>query len=118
MASLPPSLQSIVVANSTIYKVPLTDKAIRIVELHPGSGDTDIVCSLVVVDIALSGAFHALSYCWGKEQADRHILCNGQPFQVTRNLYAALQRLRLTSEVLYLWIDAVPFNPGKYSEQS
>jgi hypothetical protein len=75
--------------------------------LYPGSRDEDIICSFFVVDIDHVESFQALSYCWGRELAERNIFCNEKPFRVTRNLYTALTELRLVSEVRYMWIDAV-----------
>lgn len=107
MAALPLPLQLIVAANSAVYETILTGRSTRIMKLHPGLGDEDITCSLVVVDLDHVEPFHALSYCWGKEPADSVMYCNGHRFRVTLNLYSALKQLRLVSEVRYMWIDAV-----------
>lgn len=107
MTDLPSQLQSIITANNAIYQTLLTEKSIRIMKLHPGLRDEAISCSFVVVDLDHVESFHALSYCWGNELADKAIFCNKRQFRVTRNLYAALEQLRPESEVLYMWIDAV-----------
>lgn len=60
-----------------------------------------------MVDIEKAESFQALSYCWGTECADEPIFCNGKLFTPTRNLRAALKRLRLLSEIRYMWVDAV-----------
>ena len=107
MAALSSHLQSIVTANSAIYQVSLMENSIRIVQLHPGLVDEPISCSFAVVDLGEAESFQALSYCWGNELADRPIFCNGQPFSPTRNLYEALEQLRLVSGVRYMRIDSV-----------
>jgi hypothetical protein len=105
--ALPSRLQSIVISNSAIYQAPLTENSIRIVQLDPGHADEPISCSFGVVDLETVESFQALSYCWGSEPADGPIFCNGQPFSPTKNLYAALNQLRLISGARYMWIDAV-----------
>lgn len=107
MVFLPSNLQSIVTTNSTTYGAPLTANSIRVLQLYPGDGDDPISCSVTVVDLAKAGPFEALSYCWGTMVSDRPILCNGEQFSPTENLYAALKELRLVSSVRYMWIDAV-----------
>jgi hypothetical protein len=73
MAALPSHLQSIVTANSSVYGDPLAKGSIRIMELLPGFEDEDIICNLVVTTLGHVRSFHALSYCWGKESADRAV---------------------------------------------
>jgi Heterokaryon incompatibility protein (HET) len=107
MTTLPSDLQTIVAANSAIYQAPLTEKLVRIVQLHPGIENEPISCSFAVVDLAQAGSFEALSYCWGSEAAEKPIFCNGKPFKPTKNLFAALKQLRSASRLRYIWIDAV-----------
>lgn len=107
MTLLPSALQSIVTGNSALYRAPLTQDSIRILQLHPGLENETISCSFAVVDLAEAGDFDALSYCWGSVAADRQIICNGQSFHPTKNLYAALHQLRSASRVRYMWVDAV-----------
>lgn len=107
MAALPAQLQSGIVANSTVYKSLPTTKSIRIVKLDPGIGDDIISCSFIIANLEDVIPFDALSYCWGKERAERAILCEDQKFRITKNLYGALTQLRLVSEARYMWIDAV-----------
>ena len=107
MASVPTQLHSIITDNSNLYDTLPTSTSIRIMKLYPGVWDENLLCSFVVVDFEKSESFHALSYCWGKEPAAEVIFCNGHRFRVTKNLFMALQHLRLASKVRYMWVDAV-----------
>lgn len=107
MTTLPSALHSIVSANSAVYHGPLTRDSIRLVELHPGAEGDTIVCTFAVVDLALAKPFEALSYCWGNIGSEHHIICNGQVFRPTENLYLALKAMRLTNSIRHMWIDAV-----------
>ncbi|KAH7381934.1 heterokaryon incompatibility protein-domain-containing protein [Cadophora sp. MPI-SDFR-AT-0126] len=118
MTTLPSHLQSIVTANSAIYEAPVTENSIRIVHLLPGHVDEPISCTFDIMDLEKVESFQALSYCWGSEHAHRPLFCNGQPFTPTRNLYAALKQLRLTSGVRYMWIDAICINQDSITERN
>jgi len=62
--------------------------------------------------------YEAISYCWGKSPDRRWIFCNDSLLEVTENLSAALNRLRLPSESRYLWADAVCINQSDLEEKS
>jgi hypothetical protein len=108
MVTLPSTLESLVAANRTTYQSTLKDNTIRIVELHPAPGDDPVVCLLAIAELKDSdGTFEALSYCWGKEPANDSIICDGSPFQPTKNLHEALVQMRHSAESRFMWIDAV-----------
>jgi hypothetical protein len=105
------------------YK-PLQDatQEIRLLQLHSRRrnvpGDDTIRCSLAHTSLGDVGYFEALSYTWGDTTNQKMIQVNGQPFQVTNNLYIALQHLRRDNEARCMWIDAVCINQDDLGERS
>lgn len=93
---------------------------IRLLQIRPSLRFKDpIFCSLRVVsfdDVSLP-KYVALSYCWGKGQADQPIYCNGFTIRVTSDLLNALQSLRKLSR-RYLWIDQICINQTDLDERS
>ncbi|KAG0646397.1 Heterokaryon incompatibility protein [Hyphodiscus hymeniophilus] len=53
--------------------------------------------------------YEALSYAWGNASVTETILVNGNEWQATRNLVAALRQLR-SQEPRTLWVDAICIN--------
>jgi hypothetical protein len=80
---------------------------IRLLELHPGSQESPISCTLRVVELLDAPAYDAISYVWGDLANKRDITCNGKPLAVTANLFSALRRVRQTSCATQLWADGV-----------
>ncbi len=81
------------------------------------------------MDIAPSGSdagssnhgaveYEALSYSWGDPSPAFTIQCDGKPLPVARNLFFALQQLRLENETRKLWIDAICINQQDLRERS
>lgn len=67
------------------------------------------------------GDYIALSYTWGDENDRKEIIVNGQPMMVTRNLEAALRRLRKKMPIkqgMKVWIDAICTNQGSKPEKN
>ena len=106
---------------------PIPDSSsIRILILHPGSGEDDLEISLncttpTVID------YEALSYVWNNPYAQTFIGTNhcyvsiretDQRMKVEPNLYLALRRLRRPSEPRLLWIDALCINQDDTEEKS
>jgi hypothetical protein len=95
---------------------------IRLVFLNAGQRKDEITASLMVTSLRWAPEywtpeFEALSYVWGDPLITRPIKLNGQPFQVTENLEAALRRLRHTDRVRIMWIDAICINQRDPREQ-
>jgi len=103
---------------------PLRDTSdeIRLLQLHSKQrnalGDDTIGCSLARTSLSDVGSFEALSYTWGDARNRKTIQVNGRQFQVTHNLYVALQHLRRDNEVRCLWIDAICINQDDLGERS
>jgi hypothetical protein len=83
---------------------------IRLLSLLPS--EDDICCIIEKADPNSAAAqYEALSYCWGSNKQSKHtIWINSHPFEVSRNLYAALTQLRKPTSTRKLWIDAICIN--------
>ncbi|KAF2854511.1 HET-domain-containing protein [Plenodomus tracheiphilus IPT5] len=88
-------------------KLDLVDRTIRLVHLLPGRYADAIACELVTANLNDQPEYYALSYAWGDRTNPQQILLNGASHNITRNLEAALRRLRHTSDVLVFWIDMI-----------
>lgn len=102
-----------VMTSTTIRYVPVvhTDE-IRLLILHSGLPSSPIRCSLIHVRLkaVTTPVYDALSYAWGTEHDTNAISMNGAGHMVRKNLYLALQNLRLPNDVRVLWIDALCIN--------
>lgn len=75
-----------------------------------------IQCELEEHAIGNAPPYHALSYCWGTEDAKVTILCNDSELLLTPSLASALSRLRLRG-CQYVWIDALCINQKDKAER-
>ncbi|KAM6478082.1 HET-domain-containing protein [Trichoderma sp. SZMC 28011] len=92
---------------------------IRVLILHPGKKGSPIECTLEHRRLGSSKAqFDALSYVWGNPAVAGEIVCNNRRRSVGKNLYDALERLRLPDEERVLWIDALCINQADNQEKT
>jgi hypothetical protein len=92
--------------------------SIRMLTLEPGYGHYDeLLCHLSTHFLEECPAYEALSYCWGDPGNPLSIICNDSTLPVGRNLYSALQHLRLGNEPRMLWIDAICINQDDLEER-
>ncbi|KAH6989829.1 heterokaryon incompatibility protein-domain-containing protein, partial [Ilyonectria sp. MPI-CAGE-AT-0026] len=89
-----------------------TANHIRLITIHPGRFDDDIVVSLDPITLTQDTPSHyeALSYVWDKEQNPRPIYVGKHErsaISVTRNLTIALDHLRYPDKPRVMWIDAL-----------
>lgn len=91
---------------------------IRLLHLHPGTGNTPITGDLQTVELASAPPFEALSYCWGPPEPKYSICIEGATLSVTENLKLALFRLRHADRVRALWIDGICINQQDDVEKS
>ncbi|KAH8725013.1 heterokaryon incompatibility protein-domain-containing protein, partial [Phaeosphaeriaceae sp. PMI808] len=105
--------------NGYKYEPLLDGKAIRLLNLYPGSIDETIRCSLTVTEID-SGylQYEAISYAWGSPVRSRSIVCNSQALKITESLFTALQRFRFDHHVRALWADAICIDQENTAERS
>jgi len=66
---------------------------------------------------AKSVSYEALSYTWGSASNARQILVNGRRFEITKNLWFALQFLQRDSSSRTLWIDSICINQTDNDEK-
>lgn len=92
-------------------------KPIRLLELLPDCTTATVHCRLIHAFLIDKPVYEALSYCWGDESNQVTIQCDTGAITVTRNLYAALVRLRKEHEIRTLWVDAICINQKGGSER-
>ncbi|ERF76069.1 hypothetical protein EPUS_01402 [Endocarpon pusillum Z07020] len=110
-----------------------TSTSIRLLRIDEVYDQTMIIsCTLQSVDLADSPRYRTLSYTWGpatrsarlKDQAlsekyqDQQIICNDQPFFITRNLRDALWQIRQSGYSDWLWVDAICINQLEAEERA
>ena len=99
-----------------IYKA-LKDDEIRVINLHKGSPNDPIVCTLFTKPLSNPGHYDALSYVWGPWNNPDSISLNGKRFYITGNLADALKRLRRSNSDRLLWADALCINQTNNTER-
>ena len=92
---------------------------IRLLQILPGAGDAQIFCHVFQYTLRTEkacGLYEAVSYVWG-DSADPHQIRvrNAEDeyyrtLSVTKNLFAALLRLRDADLPRTLWVDAICIN--------
>ncbi|CZR57788.1 related to heterokaryon incompatibility protein het-6 [Phialocephala subalpina] len=106
----------------SLYLTPLNPhlKEIRILHLQPLTSGPSIRCSTSTVSLLSqpSPSYEALSYVWGDASIQQEIQFDGAPFPVTRNLFTALQHLRLPDQERRLWVDALCINQKDIKERN
>jgi hypothetical protein len=89
---------------------------IRLLRLEPGTGSTQVKCSLFHARLGESPTYDALSYMWnidtGQRNSKTSMLAIDGPrtLEVRENLGNALRHLRLKDKVRVLWVDAICIN--------
>lgn len=106
-------------SKSSLYATLPSARSIRLLQLHPGADEERVSCSLEVVEDFLSPPrYQALSYCWGDKNDLTELSCNGETSAVTKNLYAALHRLRQREHAKLVWVDALCINQDDIPERN
>lgn len=96
---------------------------IRLVLLHAGSYWDELICDIVVVNLADRPVYEALSYTWADSSGDASLssklACLDHIIPITNNCDAALRRLRpQNGKRRRLWIDAISINQFDATEKS
>ncbi|KAK4212605.1 heterokaryon incompatibility protein-domain-containing protein [Rhypophila decipiens] len=101
----------------------LEPQQIRVLKLEPSTRhDSIITCSLAAISFSDSAdaipQYEALSYVWGDLTEQKEMLLDGQPKEITTNLWTALKYLRQPDVCRTLWIDAVCINQSDMQERN
>jgi hypothetical protein len=102
-----------------LYKPLDSPNAMRIVQLKRGSADKRIKCNLVHMDRADGSIpYEALSYEWGQpSNEDPFIAVDTHLVQIRKNLFDALQHIRLEAKDRYIWIDSLSIDQSNLKER-
>jgi hypothetical protein len=97
-----------VTSRGKLYKKLPSRDWIRILVVEPGKNQDRIICRLQLCSIRQGYPdYEALSYVWGSSKERIGITCNSKDIKVTRNLWEALQRVRLADRPRFIWADAI-----------
>jgi hypothetical protein len=93
-------------------------REIRVLNILPDRWSAGIRCDLEIVSLDEEPAYTALSYVWGNPNDTVPIVVQGSSFQATKNLVAAMRRLRSSNDPLTVWIDAICIDQKNLDEKS
>ncbi|KIW03347.1 uncharacterized protein PV09_05556 [Verruconis gallopava] len=99
-------------------KLAKEDSEIRLLHLHAGSWQDQLSSHLEHVQLSQNTRYEALSYVWGDLNSVCTILLDDCEFEITKNLGAALRRLRKENEERVLWVDQLCINQVDEVEKS
>lgn len=93
---------------------------IRLLDIHPGAWDDEIVCSMRVVSLNHRPIYRALSYVWGDEHPKDVVRIEDEELLVSPNLHAALRRMRYhgLDLVTSIFADALCINQSDMTERN
>ncbi|KAL6154977.1 hypothetical protein ACJQWK_00882 [Exserohilum turcicum] len=106
--------------DSSLYQpLDTTRDEFRLLRIEPSHDfDNIISCQLFTVSRADKPSYCTLSYEWGDKTVTKPMLANGIIVQVTRNLEAALRRIRQSNPKVVIWVDAVCINQHDIVERN
>lgn len=99
-------------------KLDLHLRQIRLVTILPGRYIDVVTCELMTAYLDNLPEYECLSYTWGDRTDPRQIILNGVSFDVTRNLEAALRRLRHPIKSRLFWIDMICIDQKNVEERT
>lgn len=102
----------------TYKELSIPRNELRLLSLKPGLFDDELQCTLRNVSLDENPEYHALSYTWGDPANTKPVFIDGCIFQITVNLYDALQHFRDPIDVRTFWIDALCINQNDLLERS
>lgn len=110
--------KDIALQNAKIYQSLQFEREIRLISLKPSRRQLDeIECETFHAKWDKS-SYEALSYAWGDSRLQCAIRVDNQRFMITKNLFAAMKRLRDRSVPRTLWIDGICINQTNDEERN
>ncbi|KAH8597552.1 heterokaryon incompatibility protein-domain-containing protein [Bisporella sp. PMI_857] len=100
-----------------IYSDLPLGRHIRLLYLAPGTEGEPVIANLSVFALAHSPPYEALSYVWGHSGDHEPIEVNSNTIHVTKNLKAALVRVRYADRPRVVWADAICINQRDIKER-
>lgn len=96
-------------SSSSYVPLPHTGDHIRLIELHPGNHNDELVGKFVVHDLNNEQPeYTATSYVCGDDNRSGHyVLMSGSKLGIYKNADEVLRRFRSDTNLVYLWIDVV-----------
>ncbi|KAJ3453794.1 hypothetical protein MRS44_018426 [Fusarium solani] len=99
---------------------PLPPRNIRLLHLHTGSGDDELIAELrtLPLETAAIVEFSALSYAWGYPLPRKRIICSGRAVEIGPSLHNALVNIRSRQYRRLIWADALCINQNDTDERA
>ncbi|KAM7217600.1 Heterokaryon incompatibility protein (HET) domain containing protein [Rhypophila decipiens] len=91
---------------------------IRLLVLAPRSGWDEVICRLEHRLLSSDLDYEALSYCWGVDDKDHQVICDGKIIKITASLYSALRHLSFKRKERRLWVDGICINQDDDHEKN
>jgi hypothetical protein len=105
-----------------VYRYSYVDSEaceVRIAEIEPAENrDDPIKCKLTHHYLRNNPTYKTLSYTWGEDDKSKRIIVDGKYLLISRNLDAALKRLRCLDKPLYIWVDRICIDQEDILERS
>jgi len=103
---------------SNMYQPLETPRSIRSVDIHPGTGEDAMRCSIRHQGLDERPDFEAISYVWGDPVFSARIMCDSRVVHITPSLCRSLRRVRLNTAVRTVWVDGLSINQQDDTERS
>ncbi|KAK4206858.1 heterokaryon incompatibility protein-domain-containing protein [Rhypophila decipiens] len=91
---------------------------IRLLVLAPRSGWGEVICRLEHRLLSSDPDYEALSYCWGVDDKDHQVICEGKIIKITASLFSALRHLSFKRKERRLWVDGICINQDDDHEKN
>ena len=105
------------IKDQTFRYAPLGESEIRLIKVLPET-KTMIKCEMRHVSLRNPPRYVAISYAWGDARETRNIDLQGFIIPLSISLHGALQALRLKSESVFVWADALSINQQNKEERT
>ena len=116
-SQIPEEENSTTMPSGFLYSHPLADFGFRIFILEPGVIGSNIIGHIQEFNLLDPPAYNALSYVWGQEPAIHQVVINDNATFIRPNLFHALQRIRLRTGQIHIWVDSLCINQFDDSER-